>query len=42
MMTVIPMITAMLGDYTNPASQGLFEAMGIEGVYGAFDKGNLR
>jgi nicotinamidase-related amidase len=41
-MTVIPMITAMLGDYTNPASQGLFEAMSIEAVYGAFDKGNLR
>ena len=42
MMTVTPMITAMLGDYTNPASQGFFEAMGIEGVYAAFDEGNLR
>jgi nicotinamidase-related amidase len=41
-MTVTPMITSMLGNYKNPASKGFFEAMGTEGVYGAFAKGNLR
>jgi hypothetical protein len=42
MMSVTPMITAMLGDYTNPASRGFFEAMGVEGIYAEFARGNLR
>ncbi len=41
-MTVTPMITSMLGNYTNPVSGGFFAAFEKEGVYGAFAKGNLR
>ncbi|TDR31303.1 isochorismatase family protein [Hydromonas duriensis] len=41
-MTVTPMITSMLGDYTNPVSGAFFEAFEKEGVYGAFAQGNLR
>lgn len=41
-MTVTPMITSMLGNYTSPASRYFFEAFEKEGVYGAFAKGNLR
>ena len=42
MMTVTPMITSILGNYKNPASKGFFEAMGKEGVFAAYAKGNLR
>ncbi|CAG0906485.1 unnamed protein product [Darwinula stevensoni] len=42
MMTVTPMITHMLGDYTNPAAEGFFAAFGAEGVFAAFAQGNLR
>lgn len=41
-MTVTPTITNLLGDYTKPAAAGFFEAMGAEGVYEAFGRGNLR
>jgi len=41
-MTVMPMITSMLGNYKNPASGGFFEACAVEGVYAAFAQGNLR
>lgn len=41
-MTVTPMITSILGNYKNEASKGFFDAMGSEGVYGAFAKGDLR
>ncbi len=41
-MTVTPMLTSMLGNYTSPASRFFFEAFEKEGVYGAFAKGNLR
>jgi nicotinamidase-related amidase len=41
-MTVTPMLTSMLGNYTSPASRYFFEAFEKEGVYGAFAKGNLR
>ncbi len=41
-MTTLPMITSMLGNYKNKASGGLFEAMEKEGIYGAFARGNLR
>lgn len=41
-MTVTPMITSLLGNYKNAASQHFFEAMGTEGVFAAFGRGNLR
>lgn len=41
-MVVVPMITSMLGDYKSPFSGAFFEAMGTEGVFEAFAKGNLR
>jgi nicotinamidase-related amidase len=41
-MTVTPMITSMLGNYTREASRHFFEAFEKEGVYGAFAKGHLR
>lgn len=41
-MTVTPMLTSMLGDYTGPAAKYFFQAFEKEGVYGAFAKGNLR
>lgn len=41
-MTVTPMITSMLGNYTNPVSRSFFQAFEAEGVYGAFARGNLR
>jgi nicotinamidase-related amidase len=41
-MTVTPMLTSMLGNYTSLASRFFFEAFEKEGVYGAFAKGNLR
>lgn len=41
-MTVTPMITSLLGNYKNPASKAFFEAMGTEGVFEAFGRGNLR
>jgi nicotinamidase-related amidase len=42
LMTVMPMITSILGDYKNPASAEFFAASGEEGVYQAFAQGNLR
>lgn len=42
MMSVTPMITSLLGNYKNAASGAFFEAMGTEGVFQAFDQGNLR
>lgn len=42
LLSVAPMITSMLGDFTNPAAAGLYEAMGAEGVFDAFAQGNLR
>ena len=41
-MVVVPMITSMLGDYTSPISGAFFQAMGAEGVFEAFARGNLR
>ena len=41
-MTVTPMITSLLGNYKNAASRFFFEAMGAEGVFEAFGRGNLR
>lgn len=41
-MVVVPMITSMLGDYKSPFSAAFFQAMGTEGVFEAFAKGNLR
>lgn len=41
-MVVTPMITSMLGDYKSPASGAFFQAMGTEGVYEAYARGNLR
>ena len=41
-MTVTPMITSLLGNYKNAASKYFFEAMGAEGVFEAFGRGNLR
>jgi len=42
LLTVNPMITSMLGDFNVPEAVGLYEAMGLEGVFEAFGKGNLR
>lgn len=42
LMTVMPMITSILGNYKNPASSEFFAASGEEGVYAAFAQGNLR
>lgn len=42
LMTVAPMITSMLGDFNDPAAAGLYAAMGAEGVFDAFARGNLR
>lgn len=42
LLSVAPMITSMLGDFTNPTAAGLYEAMGAEGVFDAFAQGNLR
>jgi len=42
LLSVAPMITSMLGDFTNPIAAGLYEAMGAEGVFDAFAQGNLR
>jgi len=41
-MTVTPMITSILGDYKSPVSGAFFDAMGKEGVFQAFGRGNLR
>ncbi len=42
LMTVVPMITSMLGDFTVPAAAGLFDGMAKEGLYEAYARGNLR
>jgi len=42
LLSVAPMITSMLGDFTNPTAAGLYQAMGAEGVFDAFAQGNLR
>ncbi len=42
MMTVTPMVTAMLGNYKNPASQAFFDAMGAENIMDLYHAGNLR
>jgi len=41
-MTVTPMITAMLGDYTNPAAGAFYGAMGDEKIMDLYLAGNLR
>jgi nicotinamidase-related amidase len=41
-MVVTPMITSMLGDYKSPVSGAFFQAMGTEGVFEAYARGNLR
>jgi nicotinamidase-related amidase len=41
-MTVIPMITSLLGNYKNPASAGFFEAMDQLKVYQLLGRGNVR
>lgn len=41
-MTCTPMITAMLGDYTNPAADKFFAAMGDENIMALYQAGNLR
>lgn len=41
-MTVMPMITSMLGNYKNLASGGFFEACAVDGGYTAFAQDNLR
>ncbi|WP_297508474.1 isochorismatase family protein [uncultured Caulobacter sp.] len=41
-MVVTPMITSMLGDYKNKVSAAFFQAMGAEGVFDAYARGNLR
>ena len=41
-MTVTPMITAMLGNYTNPAAQNFFRAMSEENIMSLYHEGNLR
>ena len=41
-MTVTPMITAMLGDYTNPAANAFYGAMGDEKIMDLYLAGNLR
>ncbi len=41
-MTTIPMITALLGDYTNPASGAWFQAMAEEKVFDLLGKGDIR
>lgn len=41
-MTTIPMITHLLGDYTNPASGAWFQAMDQENVFDLLGKGEVR
>jgi nicotinamidase-related amidase len=41
-MTCTPMITAMLGNYKNPAAGAFFGAMGTEGIMDLYLSGNLR
>ncbi len=41
-MTTIPMITHLLGDYTHPASGAWFQAMDQEKVFDLLGKGNVR
>jgi nicotinamidase-related amidase len=41
-MTTIPMITHLLGDYTNPAANAWFQAMDQEKVFDLLGKGNVR
>jgi nicotinamidase-related amidase len=41
-MTATPMITAMLGNYTNPAAGAFFGAMADENVMALYQQGNLR
>lgn len=41
-MVVTSMITSMLGNYKSPVSGAFYEAMGKEGAFEAFAKGNLR
>lgn len=41
-MTTIPMITHLLGDYTNPASGAWFQAMDGEKVFDLLGKGSVR
>ena len=41
-MTTIPMLTSLLGNWTNPASSSFFAAMEKENVLVLLDKGNIR
>ena len=41
-MTTIPMITHLLGDYTNPAAGAWFQAMDQEKVFDLLGQGNVR
>jgi nicotinamidase-related amidase len=41
-MTTIPMITSLLGDYNNPASGAWFQAMAEEKVFDLLGKGDIR
>lgn len=41
-MTTLPAITGMLGDYTNPASGAFFAACEIENMYEVLGNGNVR
>jgi nicotinamidase-related amidase len=41
-LTTIPMITSLLGDYTNPASGAWFQAMAEEKVFDLLGKGDIR
>jgi nicotinamidase-related amidase len=41
-MTCTPMITAMLGNYKNPAAGAFFGAMGQEGIMDLYKAGNIR
>lgn len=41
-MTTVPMITSLLGDYTNPASGAWFQAMDEEKVYPLLGAGGVR
>ncbi|GAC1442706.1 MAG: hypothetical protein NVS3B17_01610 [Vulcanimicrobiaceae bacterium] len=41
-MTCTPMITGMLGDYTEPAAGQFFAAMGDENIMALYQTGNLR
>jgi len=42
LMSVAPMATSLLGDFSDPAAAGLYEAMSKHGVFEAFARGDLR